>query len=108
MYSKSFKINIQKSSMFAEMRRFGENPIKLAIVMSAGHKYVVRKASFTKTPNAVICLGVSSASVTFMVSLKGFSNSFVLNSSSLRKTSSCHPFCKNVFKTNVFRGLGLK
>lgn len=94
--------------MFAEMRRFGENPIKLAVVMSAGHKYVVRKASFTKTPNSVIFKGVSSAWVILMVSLKGFSNRFVSNSSSLRITSSSHSFCTNVFKTNVFDGLGLK
>lgn len=94
--------------MFAEMRRFGENPIKLAVDMSAGHKYVVRKASFTKTPNAVIFKGVSSAWVILMVSLKGFLNRFVSNSSSLRITSSSHPFCTNVFKTNVFDGLGLK
>lgn len=108
MYFFSVPKSHANSSMFATMRRFGENPMYLAVVMSAGHKYVVRNASFTKTANIVAFWGISSSAVHIMVSLKGFSSSFMLKSSSFRTTSSFHPFCKNVFKINLFDGLGLK
>lgn len=76
--------------------------------MLVGYKYVVRKVLFIKILNVVICLGVFFVLVIFMVSLKGFLNSFVLNLLFFRKIFFCYLFCKNVFKINVFWGLGLK
>lgn len=61
------------------MWRFGVNFIKFVIVMLVGYKYVVRKVLFIKILNVVICLGVFFVLVIFMVSLKGFLISFVLN-----------------------------
>ena len=90
----------------AEIRRAGENPMYSVCVMSAGHRNVVWKVSFTKTRNSLPFF--SSCDKTLIVSSKGLPKSFSWTSSSSRTTSFCHAPCQCELRMILLGGRGLK